>query len=228
VRRMRDAIPVQVQLEIRCRLDETRHLPMSIPASCQTGLKAQLISDQTIRQYESFVQPGLAIPCHTNKDLQVSPYNLWSVRYTRYLTIFLTLIGFAWWILLLVSTFVTPPGFHTRGSGFFPLSFASLALANLLLTLLFFAVPSKAVRVTSLITAALLLVNAIILISVRQTRHEEGWVGMASVLCKQQPVPGVPRHLKLTVLYKGPSLRPFGRWPPIVSSNGASTKKKND
>ncbi|KAI1810786.1 hypothetical protein GGS20DRAFT_589216 [Poronia punctata] len=115
-------------------------------------------------------------------DPAVSPYNLWSVRYSRYLTIFLTLIAFAWWILLLVSTFVTPPGFHTRGSGFFPFSFASLALANLLLTLIFFAVPSKAVRITSLITGALLLINAVILISVQQTRYEEGWVGVASVL----------------------------------------------
>ncbi|KAI0395726.1 hypothetical protein F5Y17DRAFT_422014 [Xylariaceae sp. FL0594] len=118
----------------------------------------------------------------TPDDPAVSPYNLWSVRWSRYLTIFLTLLAFAWWIILLVSTFITPPGFHTRGSGFVPLSFASLALANLLLTLLFFAVPSKAVRITSLITAGLLLINAVILISVQQTRHEEGWVGMASVL----------------------------------------------
>jgi hypothetical protein len=94
------------------------------------------------------------------------------------------LIAFVWWIVLLVSTFVTPPGFHIRGSGFFTFSYASLAFANLLLTLLFFAVPSKAVRITSLVTAGLLLVNAILLISVQQTRYEEGWVGMASVLCK--------------------------------------------
>jgi len=92
------------------------------------------------------------------------------------------LIAFVWWIVLLVSTFVTPPGFHIRGSGFFTFSYASLAFANLLLTLLFFAVPSKAVRITSLVTAGLLLVNAILLISVQQTRYEEGWVGMASVL----------------------------------------------
>ncbi|KAI8632093.1 hypothetical protein F5Y19DRAFT_423235 [Xylariaceae sp. FL1651] len=115
-------------------------------------------------------------------DPAVSPYNLWSVRITRYLTILFTLVTFAWWIVLLVSTFVTPPGFHTRGSGFFPFSYASLALANLIFTLLFFAIPSKAVRVTSLVTGILLLVDAIILISVQQTRYEEGWVGMTSVL----------------------------------------------
>ncbi|KAI1356499.1 mitochondrial integral membrane protein [Xylaria sp. FL0043] len=115
-------------------------------------------------------------------DPAVSPYNLWSVRITRYFTIFFTLVGFAWWTILLVSTFVTPPGFYTRGSGFFPFSYASLALANLLFTLLFFAVPSKAVRIASIVTSVLLLINAIILVSVHQTRYEEGWVGIASVL----------------------------------------------
>ncbi|KAI0409730.1 hypothetical protein F4802DRAFT_593367 [Xylaria palmicola] len=115
-------------------------------------------------------------------DPAVSPYNLRSIRFTRYLTIFFTLVAFAWWIIILVSTFVTPPGFHIRGSGFFPFSYASLALANLLFTLLFFAVPSKAVRVASIVISCLLLVNAILLISVQQTRYEEGWVGMASVL----------------------------------------------
>ncbi|KAI1367985.1 mitochondrial integral membrane protein [Xylaria arbuscula] len=115
-------------------------------------------------------------------DPAVSPYNLWSIRITRYLTIFLTLIAFAWWAVLLVSTFVTPPGFYTRGSGFFPFSYASLALANLLFTLIFFAVPSKAVRIASIVMSVLLLINAIILISVQQTRYEEGWVGIASVL----------------------------------------------
>ncbi|KAI0972530.1 mitochondrial integral membrane protein [Xylaria arbuscula] len=115
-------------------------------------------------------------------DPAVSPYNLWSIRITRYLTIFFTLVAFAWWTILLVSTFVTPPGFYTRGSGFFPFSYASLALANLLFTLLFFAVPSKAVRIASIVLSSFLLINAIILISVHQTRYEEGWVGIASVL----------------------------------------------
>ncbi|KAI1432407.1 mitochondrial integral membrane protein [Xylaria sp. CBS 124048] len=115
-------------------------------------------------------------------DPAVSPYNLWSVRATRYITILFTLITFVWWVILLISAFVTIPGFHTRGSGFLSFSYASLALANLLFTLVFFAVPAKAVRIASLIIAVLLLIDAIILISVQQTRHEEGWVGIVSVL----------------------------------------------
>ncbi|CAJ2501775.1 Uu.00g046280.m01.CDS01 [Anthostomella pinea] len=115
-------------------------------------------------------------------DPAVSPYNLWSVRLVRYLTIFFTLATFIWWVILIVSTFITPPGFHTRGSGFFPFSYTSLALANLLFTLVFFAIPSKAVRIASVVTGALLVVDTVLLFAVEKTRHEEGWVGMASVL----------------------------------------------
>ncbi|KAI1804026.1 hypothetical protein F4811DRAFT_521895 [Daldinia bambusicola] len=115
-------------------------------------------------------------------DPAVSPYNLWSVRIVRYLTILFTILTFAWWIILLVSTFVTPPGFHTRGSGFFPFSYASLALFNLLFTLIFFAIPSKPVRVLSVILGVLLLVDTVLLMAIEKTRHEEGWVGMVSVL----------------------------------------------
>ncbi|KAJ8111265.1 hypothetical protein ONZ43_g5662 [Nemania bipapillata] len=110
-------------------------------------------------------------------DPAVSPYNLRSIRFTRYLTIFFTFVAFAWWTILLVSIFVTPPGFHIRGSGFFPFSYASVALANLLFTLIFFAVPAKAVRVASLIVGGLLFLDAIFLISIEKTRYEEGWVG---------------------------------------------------
>ncbi|KAI2467693.1 hypothetical protein F4781DRAFT_400832 [Annulohypoxylon bovei var. microspora] len=115
-------------------------------------------------------------------DPAVSPYNLWSVRIVRYLTILFTILTFVWWTILLVSTFITPPGFHTRGSGFFSFSYTSLSLANLLFTLVFFAIPSKAVRILSIVMGGLLLVDVVLLISVEKTRHEEGWVGMVSVL----------------------------------------------
>ncbi|KAI1828092.1 mitochondrial integral membrane protein [Xylaria intraflava] len=115
-------------------------------------------------------------------DPAVTPYNLWSIRITRYITILFTLLTFVWWIIVLVSAFVTAPGFHTRGSGFFSFSYTSLTLANLLFSLVFFAVPSKAVRMASLIVGFLLLIDTIILLSVHQTRYEEGWVGIVSVV----------------------------------------------
>lgn len=89
----------------------------------------------------------------TPDDPAVTPYNLWSIRLLRYVTVIFTLLTFFWWVVVLVATFATPPGFHSRGGGFFAYGFSSLALANMLFTLLFFEVPSKSVRILSLVMA---------------------------------------------------------------------------
>lgn len=86
-------------------------------------------------------------------DPAVTPYNLWTVRVLRYLTIIFTFLTFVWWVLLLVSAFATPPGLHTRGSGFFAFGFASFTLANMAFTLLFFGVPAKSVRILAIVMA---------------------------------------------------------------------------
>lgn len=115
-------------------------------------------------------------------DPAVTPYNLFAVRFTRYLTIFFALITFLLWVLQLVSMFITPPGLFTRGSGFFGFSYASIALTTLIVALLFFAEPSRAARVLSAVTSVLLLADVIIIIAVQKTRHEEAWTGIASVV----------------------------------------------
>ncbi|KAM0255423.1 hypothetical protein ACHAQJ_005791 [Trichoderma viride] len=115
-------------------------------------------------------------------DPAVSPYNLFSIRMLRYLTLFFTALTFLWWVILLVSAFATPPGFHTKGSGFFAFGYTSLTLANMVCTLLFFGVPSKSMRILAIIIAAFLALDAILLLSVQKTRYEEGWVGAVSVL----------------------------------------------
>ena len=86
-------------------------------------------------------------------DPAISPYNLWSIRLLRFMTVLFTMITFVWWLIMLASMFATPPGFHTRGSGFFAYSFASLALANMLFTLIFFGAPSMAVRILAVMMA---------------------------------------------------------------------------
>lgn len=114
-------------------------------------------------------------------DPAVTPYNLFAVRFTRYLTVFFALVTFLWWVLHLVSVFITPPGLFTRGSGFFGFSYASIALTTLIVALLFFAAPSRAARVLSIVMSILLLANVIIILAVQKTRHEEAWTGIASV-----------------------------------------------
>ena len=71
---------------------------------------------------------------------------------------------------------------HSRGSGFFDFSYTTLTLGNLLVALLFFATPSRAMEWGSLAVAFLLLVDMIIIVAVRGLRIEEGWVGIASVV----------------------------------------------
>ncbi|KAF2674256.1 hypothetical protein BT63DRAFT_419557 [Microthyrium microscopicum] len=115
-------------------------------------------------------------------DPAVSPYNLWTVRVLRYLTLFFFLLNFVWWVLLLVSIFVSPPGLHTRGSGFFDFAFVTLTGGNLLVALLFFAEPSKAMRSLLGVVSFILLVDVIIIVSVTKVRQEEGPVGIASVV----------------------------------------------
>lgn len=113
---------------------------------------------------------------------QVSPYNLWSVRFTRYLTVLFLALTFLWWVLLLVCIFVSPPGMHSRGSGFFDFSYTTLTAGNLLVALLFFSAPSVAMRVSTGIVAFLLLVDMIVILAVPRLRGEEGGVGIASVV----------------------------------------------
>jgi len=85
-------------------------------------------------------------------------------------------------VLLFVSIFVSPPGLHTRGSGFFDFSYTTLTAGLLLTSLLFFSAPSMAMRVCQAVLALLLLIDVIIIVSVGRLRAEEGPPGMASVV----------------------------------------------
>lgn len=135
--------------------------------------RTRLLPQQTPSGQDGYLSPD---------DPAVSPYNLWTVRFMRYMTILFTVITFLWWILLLVSLFVSPPGLNSRGSGFFDFAYTSLTMANLLIVLLFFSSPSKAAQVTCLVTSVVLLFDMILILAVPRLRVEEGWVGIASVV----------------------------------------------
>jgi hypothetical protein len=113
---------------------------------------------------------------------QVSPYNLWIVRAFRaFSSLFLTL-SFVWWTFLLVSIFVSPPMMHSRGAGFFSFAYTTLTVSYLIIALLFFTVPSKAMTISGLVLSVFLFVDMCIILGVPQLRVEEGWVGIASVV----------------------------------------------
>jgi pimeloyl-ACP methyl ester carboxylesterase len=130
-------------------------------------------NERTALLHEGYLDPD---------DPAVSPYNLFYIRFIRALTLFFFLVNFVWWTLLLVSIFVTPPGLHTRGSGFTDFSFVTLTSGMLLVTLLFFAEPSLAMRISAGIVALVLLVDTIIILAVGQLRREENPVGTVSVV----------------------------------------------
>jgi pimeloyl-ACP methyl ester carboxylesterase len=113
---------------------------------------------------------------------QVTPYNLWTVRALRFISVTFLAITFIWWVLLLVSIFVSPPGLHTRGSGFSDFSYTTLTAGVLLCSLLFFSAPGMAMRVCQGLLTVFLLVNVIIIVSVPRIRAEEGPPGIASVV----------------------------------------------
>jgi pimeloyl-ACP methyl ester carboxylesterase len=112
----------------------------------------------------------------------VSPYNLWSVRALRYLTVLFLVITFLWWVLLFISIFVSPPSMHSRGSGFFDVSYAFLTIGNLLVALLFFSTPSTPMSILGMVAFVMLLIDMIMILAIGRIRAEEGWVGIASVV----------------------------------------------
>lgn len=138
-----------------------------------TNERSRLLPQQNERPQGGYLSPD---------DPAVSPYNLWSVRALRGIEVLFLAITFLWWVLLLVSIFVSPPKFNSRGSGFFDFSFTTLTLGNILVALIFFAVPSSAMSILSMSISVLLLIDMIIILAVPQIRVEEGWVGIASVV----------------------------------------------
>jgi hypothetical protein len=113
-------------------------------------------------------------------DPAVSPYNLWSVRVLRFFTVVLAVVTTAWWTVTLVSLFATPPGLHAPGSPLSPLGFASIALAEVLLTLAFFGAPARATRVLAWAAAACLLACVVAVSASPGLRREESWSGVAT------------------------------------------------
>ncbi|KAE8131213.1 hypothetical protein BDV38DRAFT_290619 [Aspergillus pseudotamarii] len=115
-------------------------------------------------------------------DPAVTPYNLLLIRVLRYMSLLFFVASLIWWVLLLISLFISPPAMHSRGSGFFALSFTTLTIENILIALVFFTIPSKPMKLFGSILSLFLGVDMIITLAVPRIRHEEGWIGVASVV----------------------------------------------
>lgn len=71
---------------------------------------------------------------------------------------------------------------HSRGSGYFDVSYALLTIGNLLVALLFFSTPSTPMSILGMVVSVMLLVDMILILADSRVRGEEGWVGIASVI----------------------------------------------
>ncbi|KAI5798852.1 hypothetical protein EDC01DRAFT_20516 [Geopyxis carbonaria] len=118
----------------------------------------------------------------TPDDPAVSPYNQFSVRSLRWISIIFLFLSVLWWLLLLVATFVSPPGLHTRGGGWFGFAYTTLAVGNLLATIVFYSTPSKAERGIWIAILFFLFVDTILIIAPQPIRDAENWVGIVSVI----------------------------------------------
>jgi pimeloyl-ACP methyl ester carboxylesterase len=169
--------------------DSPAESSISQPRTSEADERTRLLPPPATGGRDGYLSPDdpavsslLPRPAAVANLFQVSPYNLWSVRLLRFFTVIFTAATFLWWVLLLVSIFVSPPGMYPRGSGFFDFAYTTLTLGLLLVILLFFASPSKAAQITCLVIAVLLLVDMIMILAVPRLRVEEGWVGIASVV----------------------------------------------
>lgn len=115
-------------------------------------------------------------------DPAVSPYNRLSVRSFRALSIILLIMGILWWLVHLVTTFISLPGCYTRGGGWFALGYSTFAVGILLVSLLFYATPSKAERTILLATLFFLAVDNIMILAAYPIRNDEAWIGIASAI----------------------------------------------
>ncbi|KAJ6264636.1 hypothetical protein Dda_0785 [Drechslerella dactyloides] len=113
-------------------------------------------------------------------DPAVTPLNLWSIRFLRYFALLLFAVACGAWLILLVTTFVNPPGMHSRGGGWFAFACSTLAIGVLALLLFSFTVPSRAAQIVQIVMAVLLLVDMILVLSVPDLRSEEGWIGITT------------------------------------------------
>ena len=71
---------------------------------------------------------------------------------------------------------------NTRGSGYTDFAYTCLTLGNLLVALLFFIGPARAMRISLMVVTVLLIADMIVIAAVTRLRIEEGWVGLFSVI----------------------------------------------
>ncbi|CEP20336.1 unnamed protein product [Cyberlindnera jadinii] len=114
-------------------------------------------------------------PLLTPDDPGVSPLNVKNVKIAKFVLNGFTILSTLWLILLLLSDFVSIPGFNNRGRSFLEINFILISFFSTCSTLLFFTVPSELERVLGYVTSAFLALILVVLLVVE--RGEMGLIG---------------------------------------------------
>lgn len=104
-------------------------------------------------------------PLLSPDDPSVSPLNVHSVKIAKIILNVNAFLSTIWFILLLLSDFVSIPGFNNRGRSFIEINFIIISLFATLSSLLFFQVPSQLERKLGyFISGVLLLILSLLLL----------------------------------------------------------------
>lgn len=122
-------------------------------------------------------------PLLTPDDPAVTPYSVPAVRAFRTLLVFLLVASVIWFLLLFINTFISIGLIDVRASGFLHMGLTLIGMFELVVTLMFYSVPSEADRVLGYTTAILLALDTLLIAFVPSLRHRNaGWVGIVTLL----------------------------------------------
>lgn len=134
-----------------------------------THLVSSLERDPLIPQRRQFVDPD---------DPIVSPLRVPKIKVLRLFLLIVLGLNLVLFLLVLVSDFISIPGFNSRGRLFFELDLTIFNVLTSGVTLWCFAVPAYYERVVGYVTLVLAVIDIIIILSVSYLRIHKGALGI--------------------------------------------------
>lgn len=141
----------------------------------RNGGDPEPVTQQT--RYPSGVDPERR-PLLSPDDPSVSPLNVKNVRISKAILGLSSVISLFWIIFLIVSDFISIPGFNNHGRSFLEFNLVLLTLLNSLVSQLFFTVPSNIDRVIGYSTAGIIGFDLFLVLVVPGLRYDEYMVGI--------------------------------------------------
>ncbi|ODV96037.1 hypothetical protein PACTADRAFT_2339 [Pachysolen tannophilus NRRL Y-2460] len=121
-------------------------------------------------------------PLLSPDDPGVTPLNVRNVRMSKLILSFSSSISFIWFVLLIVSDFVSIPGFNNHGRSFLEINLMILSLCSNLVSQLFFTIPSEVDRIVGYTAAGLIGFDLLLVLVVPGLRYDQYMVGIITFI----------------------------------------------